>query len=589
MLPFVEVSHLPSSSSFYSAVTQPLDLQYIYAADPASTPSGSQPSITYGSATSPPVPTFELRQVRATADRPLKQSRVVFSAGSPGVVRKFQALVRGLNFADGKVLLTGNQSLFRQAPKTLPSLFGDNATHETDEPRGPAEDWSLPVKAAERDPDGNIMEVVYLPPSQYPESYSGSTTRRTNSSTKEISRIMTWNYDVATSDTAPQAPFVAPSRRPGRFPDDDMSPVLRRTVTTTSTTLYEPVEPLPSPRQNSSGLTTGALVGTLLGVAAASAAIGAGVAYGVMHNERGRNEFEAPSLQRRSTYPELPLGARSRYSEYGPADRDQLPTLLTRYPHSQGPRDDGSLYDDGRSRHSSRYKGAGSAASVHTRSQVSSARKPLLLTDAEHRSYVSVGSKHSHSSSSARTSEMMDDVPVMASARSLASSRHTSASRAPSQLGAAAPPTPLSVRRGSTYDDDADSFVSTHSRRSVSTVRPLQATVQTELTSPSLAPRASKAPSRVSRATVKTSATPRRADSYVSAREAPHGGSRAPSRAPSHVSSARQLAQPVSGVGSRGLVYEEEQDDACSIAPSDSISCVGSRPSERRGIFGRRV
>lgn len=595
MLPFVEVSHLPSSSSFYSAITQPLDLQYIYAADPALTPSGSQPSVTYGSATSPSIPIFELRQIRPTAVRPLKLSRVVFSAASPGIVRTFQALVRRLNFADGKVLLTGSPSLFRQTPTSLPSLFGDNA----DEPKNATEDWSSPAKAAEKDPDGNIMEVIYLPPSEYPENYSGSTGRTANSSTKQISRIMTWNYDVAASDTAPQASFgyhapisssLAPSRRPGRFPDEDMSPVIRRTVTT-STTLYEPAEPLASPRQNSSGLTTGALVSTLLGVAAASAAIGAGVAYGAMKNER-RDEFAPPSLQRRSTYPEQPLDARSRYSEYGLADRDQLaiadrrppPTMLTRYPHSQGPRDDGSLYDDGRSRHSSRYKTAGSAASVRTPSEVSSARKPLLLTDAEHRSYVSVGSKHSHSSS-ARTSEMMNDVPVMAGARSHASSRHTSASRSPSKYSAAPPP---SVRRSSTYDD-ADSFVSTHSRRSASTIRPLQATVQTEVTTPSLAPR-SKAPSRVSGATAKTSAAPSRAGTYVSAREAPHGGSRAASRAPSHVS-ARRLALPASGVGSRGLVYEEEEeeDDLCSIAPSDSISCVGSRPSERRGIFGRRV
>lgn len=578
MLPFIEVSQLPCSSSFYSAVTQPLGLQYLYAVDPAVSPSGSQ-SITYGLATSPPVPIFELRHVRPTANRPLKLSRLVLSAGSPGVVRRFQALVQGLHFADGRVVLTGSQSLLRQSSEPEPSLFGSNAGTEAAESQTPTDDWRLSIKAAGKDQDGNVMEVVYVPPSGYPESLAGSTVRKTDSSTGEISRIMTWNYDVAAADPILQAPLrhlapvssaLAPPRRPGRFPDDDdMAPVIRRTITT-STTTYEPAEPLASPRQGSNGLTTGALVGTLLGVAAASAAIGAGVAYGAMKNERGRPDFEPPMFQRRSTYPEPYPGSRPPYPEYGPSERDRLslaerrtpPTLLTRYPHSQGPRDDGGTYDDSRSRLSSRFQPPGS------RSEAPSGRKPLLLTESEHRSYIGVGSKHG---SSARTSEMMEgDMAVMTpGSRSVACSKHT----APRSKHSAAP----SLRRSSTYDEaadrdrDRDSYVSTRSHRTASTVRPLQATVQTELTAPSLASLASrpKVASRVSGATA-----PRRTDSYVSAREMPRAGS----RAATHVS-ARQVALPGSGVGGSRAGYEEEDDDLCSIAPSDSISCVGSRKS----------
>lgn len=488
MLPFIEVSHLPSSSSFYSSVTQPLGLQYV------STLSDSH-SITYGVATLPPSPVFELHPVRPTSDRALKLSHVVFSASSPSTVARFQAAVQRAHEAEGRSLLATDV----------------------------AEDWRFPIKAVERDLDGNTMEVVYVPPQQYPESHSGSTVRRTNSSTGEISRIMTWNYDVATSEMPPygslnplapvpiSTPLVSP-RHPGHYQEDGMAPIIRRSVTTTSTTVYEPVGGSPlslSPRQNSSGLSTSALVGTLLGAAAAGAAIGAGIAYGTMRNERGRSEFEPPSFQRRST---APLPVHSQYLDY---DRDPLPpaTLLT--------------------------EGSG-------------AHKPLMLTDIEHRSYMS--SRHS-----ARTSEM--EGLVAAEQRSAAGLRQTAdRSRAPSH--APSQYSQRSNRHDEAADRDRESYVSTRSHGSVSTVRRLQPTVQTELTGME---------------------APRRSQSYVSAREAPVGGS----RATSHVS-ARKLGLPASRAGSSRSSYREkkekereEEDDVCSIAPSDSISCVGSRKGSR--------
>lgn len=514
MLPFVEVKHLPTSSSFYSTVLQPLGLRYISAADPIFSPSGS-PSITYGSAAGPSVPVLELRQVTPTAERPLKRSRVVFSASSPSTVRSFQQ----------KVTQADSRYLLGQSPGTT------------------SDDWQLPVKATEVDLDGNIMDIVYIPPPQYPDGYSGSTVRRTSSSEGDISRIMTWNYDVATSE-APRTPAgpLTPGSSSMVSRHEESSPVVRRTITRTSTTFFEPpaapTQPTLSARQNSSGLTAGAVVGTLLGVAAASAAIGAGVAYGAMKHERQRSEAEAPSFQRRSTYPE-PLGPRSQYSEYGPgprdygmsmADRRPPPTLLTRYPHSQSPRNGDSIYDDGRSRHSSRYQPSG-ASLVRTHSEAPSQRRPLLLTDAEHGSHVSSSSKHT-----ARTSEMDNVILAPRSQVSQASGARSKYT---------APPA------------DRDSYVSSRSHRTASTVRgptPMQPTVQTELSSVVSRP---KTASRVSR----------RADSYASAREGPV-------RAASHVSG-RNVALPMSGVGSSRAGYEQE-DDLCSIAPSDSISCIGS-------------
>lgn len=326
-------------------------------------------------------------------------------------------------------------------------------------------------------------------------------------------------------------------------------PIIRRSITTTSTTtFYEPIaegsslsHSPSSTRQNTSDSSLGTsagLVGSLLGAAAVGAALGAGIAYGAIRSmERGghnnnssSSEFEAPPFQRRSTAPPAP---RSRYlDDYGRRDVDDDYALMA--PPLSIRRSPPTLLS-------------------------AEGRKPLLLTDVEHRSYV--GSRHG---SARTTSEMMNDLAAaeQRSAAVGAGSRHDAAasgrSRAPSQYS----------RRSSRHSEAADreSYVSTRSHRSASTVRPLQATVQTELTGPtmSLVSRP-KAASRVSRA--------------PSGMETPRS-----SRSQSYVS-ARQVPLPASRVGSSRASYrereEDEDDDACSIAPSDSISCVGSRKASR--------
>lgn len=553
MLPFIEVSHLPSSSSFYSAITQPLGLRYLSAGDSSfAGPSGS-PTLTYGfTAPSLPTPVFELRQVPPTS-RPLKLSRVVLSASSPDAVGLFRALVQRSKDQDGRA-----------------SFFDDQALGSLGYPLD---------KTIETDLDGNVMEIVYIPPPGYPEGYTGSTVRKTQSNQSEVSRILSWNYDIAVADPtstmaiaplAPTSTSLVSHRRPGRFPDNDMAPVVRRSITSTTTTLVEPSDSLASPRQNANGsVSTSSVVGALLGVAAAGAAIGAGVAYGVMKNDRGRDEFEAPPFQRRSTFPEPFPGDGSQYSGYGPAEKDYLstrdrrppPTLVSRHTYSQAPQAAGGPFDDKASRLSSRFKPSG-APSVRTRSEVPASRSQLLLTDAEHRSQAS-------SRQSAKTQELED--MVAADYRSHASSRQTSS------RSKYAP----SISRSHTFDAaEGASYVSARSHKTASTVRPAP---QRQHTEPVSRP-ASKAPSRAS-------GVP---DSYVSAREAPPSGSRAASRisardlpslpasrAGSTRVSARHIALPRSGVGSSHAAWDKEDDDRDSIAPSDSISCVGSRRSAR--------
>lgn len=530
MLPFLEVSNLAASSSFYSTVTHPLGLRYISAASPSPDLSGS-PSIVYGIAASPSVPVFELRQVRPTADRPLKLSSVVFSAASPAAVRDFRALVQRIKAVDsGAIGFSDHPELEEQAP-------GTELVQQSDGGPGPDE----------TDLDGNIikMEVVYVPPVQdYPEWYDGPTVRKTQSTQSEASRILHWNYDVAADSApvmspfaplAPASPSLVSPRQPGRY--DERPSLLRRSVTTT-TTLLEPADPAESssqsPSQSSRGLS--AVGAALMGVAA-GAALGAGITY-----LRGSQDFEPPMAQRRSTFPRQYSDSRSRRDDgTSVADRRPPPTLLTRHSYSQAPsagnRDAGVDYDDSRSRRSSRSKPPGTP-SVRTRSELSTNRKPLMLTDVESRS-------HATSRSSARTAEM-EDILGPGNPRPT-SSRYSTTSRSSKH--------PPSVRRSSTYDGpvvDSYSCVSAGSYRTQSTVRPAPAP-QTQLVSRP----ASKAPSKAagSRVSTATARAPRRAESYVSARHIP---------------------LPASGVGSSYV-----DDDLESLAPSDSISCVGSRRSER--------
>ncbi|KAI1399318.1 hypothetical protein F4819DRAFT_465621 [Hypoxylon fuscum] len=80
-IPSLQVRDLPSSASFYSAITQPLKLRYI---------SANSSSIVFGDTTrsATPDPVFEVR--RASPGQRLTPSRLVLSAPSPSVVAAFR-------------------------------------------------------------------------------------------------------------------------------------------------------------------------------------------------------------------------------------------------------------------------------------------------------------------------------------------------------------------------------------------------------------------------------------------------------------------------------------------------------------------
>ncbi|KAJ3553772.1 hypothetical protein NPX13_g10798 [Xylaria arbuscula] len=140
-LPGVQVKNLPSCASFYSAVTQPLGLHFVCA---------NSGSIVFGS----PEPVFE---VKTTTNDP-KPTRFILSVTLPSVVPAFHAAARRAN------------------PK------GNSNIHIKDD------GLSGESRASATDPEGNIMEIVYLPPDR-----AGSAART------KTARILDWNLDASTS------------------------------------------------------------------------------------------------------------------------------------------------------------------------------------------------------------------------------------------------------------------------------------------------------------------------------------------------------------------------------------------------------
>ncbi|KAK0750396.1 hypothetical protein B0T18DRAFT_126234 [Schizothecium vesticola] len=397
MLPHLEVGHLPSSSSFYSAVVQPLGLRYLSAED------GHFPCITFGDARAGRA-LFEIRQITAGRERPIVPSHLVVSAPSA------EAAEDSYTFA-----VRANPPEPRDSTRRRPSVSWP-APSTTSATRTLGGGGRLRIRIV--DFDGNTMDIVYRPPPDYPPSYGGPTVRRTQSTNKEASRILDWNYDVASSDLRPvistdsrsgTGSTRTASRRPydGAAAAADKEPyhTLRRSVTDNGS-LYDPT---PSPRQNSSGgLSATTIAGALLG----AAALGGALTYGMVKSDRShapRQNFDSPpSFSRRSTfpdpYPDQRKGSRYveveravekvrypevEYSTVAPGRRSP-PEYVAHY--SRGSRDDA----ESRGR---RPESQSRSSSSRRRSEAGSYRQPLplLLHDApEHRSQASSSSRHQH-------------------------------------------------------------------------------------------------------------------------------------------------------------------------------------------------
>ncbi|KAI1207633.1 uncharacterized protein F4807DRAFT_173033 [Annulohypoxylon truncatum] len=287
----------------------------------------------------------------------------------------------------------------------------------------------------------------------------------------------------------------------------------------------------------------GAGLSTLLGAAAAGVAIGGAMTYAMMRNERQpasyqeyeSQEYAARSYPRRGSLQDPPSHQQPRYIEDSPSKK-YPPVSYGRYaqleappPRSRVPVD----LNDGRSSH---YTAGGRG---RRSSEAGSIRRPMvagdgeymsttgsrnglgqrLLMDHEYRSQVDGDDRRSYAPSKAPSK--------YTASPSKASSRHrgpesTYRSRDSSKVRA---PRPV----------EAETYVSARTARSASTVRP---------------PPQASAYERTGRS---------RANSYVSARE---------SRA--------------SWEDWDDDEENDDDDDNVSLAPSDSISCIGDEERSRR-------
>ncbi|KAI5466527.1 hypothetical protein BGZ63DRAFT_421007 [Mariannaea sp. PMI_226] len=678
-LPYLEVSHLASSTSFYSSILQPLGLCYLGTDRDHSSSVGT---VTYGFPAHGRVEASPILQIREASQpfEPPKSSFIVFAASSPPAVGDFHDCALAAN---PWLRVPPDDGFVAADPRLRLGVEG-----------GPT-----PGRATVRDLDSNTIQVVAAPPNAQ----------------KDVGQVLNWNFDInsrskhvitrsqshplpsPTSSSASShahsqiafhsqprsqasnrsahpgfgstAPLAMPQRAPSQFAEEP-----------------EPFsEPSVSPRQSSSnnGLSTTTVVGALLGVAAGAAA-GAALTYTFANNERDRrprHEVDPPSLPRRSTFPQKAPSShhqKPRHEDHGPVYTgyppkalpyrsagayeqhtlppplsypEEMPFQQTTYPDNYPPRaltypeeftpkklsypDDyiprKMPYDDededsdeapprrrsGPSLHllsednlhnSSRSTAAKSTtrsiakstakstsgrtttAKSTTRSTARSTTKSVARSIAKSRGpdeIEEIRSRHSsrHSRASGRSrseapAPRVETAETVIEHRSHVGSRHSVAARSTHS-----PPQPQ--RRH--HDPERDSYYSARSRRSSTARHPPPPEVETEIMEAPEVPEVPEVPTyddyedyhhvpRGPELMIR-----RRDGSKVSARRLSNGieppiHMSHVGRAPSHVS-ARHVALPMSGVGSSQADWDD--DDIISLAPSDSISCVGSKTSRR--------
>ncbi|KAI1462974.1 uncharacterized protein F4812DRAFT_291718 [Daldinia caldariorum] len=389
-------------------------------------------------------------------------------------------------------------------------------------------DSSEESRAIIGDFDGNIMEVIHANTSKkYAASRTGSTVSRSHSSSQESSRVLDWTMDVG----APMVPLprsIARPAAPGSTVGSYVSCGDSYTVVPESTTTSSTIEP--PPEEGPKGLNATTILGAVFGLAV-GAAVGGALTYNSLKNKEEQETMafqghNIPPFTRRSTYP------------------DQSPDRPRYYPPSSynGGNPRGRMVedvDDRSSRYSSHYT---TGSRSRGRSEASSSRRPFMIDEHEYKS--SSGSKYRDSSRPPMESEYRSNTgrsrhSHAPESRSHASSRHSPDSESDWCTYVSSKHTTASSRP---RDAEAETYVSAKTDKSAGTARGTR-------TSPSRAP--FKAASR-----------------YPSSTHKGSNDRRASRRLESHA-------------GSGFAVWDDDDDDAGSVAPSDSISNIGSRHGRR--------
>jgi hypothetical protein len=251
MTPVIEVSHLPSSASFYAAVCQPLGIHFI--------PQPSHSSCLDFGIPASPVGPREILFTLTTTSQP-QISLLKFRASSQAAVTDFH---------------------WRALQANYNSIVSTNLIKNTP-------DESI---ARITDLDGNMLEARFIRRNSIPVP--------TTAPPKETRRVLDWQRDVAKSlsseETMPAShstrnsvPLIRSSSSRGQEIEQEPRLVRRETIATSHPTAKE----TPADNRVISGMSNQALIGTLLGAAA-----GAALAYTMVKSEEPRpNEVTRPRM-----------------------------------------------------------------------------------------------------------------------------------------------------------------------------------------------------------------------------------------------------------------------------------------------------
>ncbi|EPE03668.1 hypothetical protein F503_01926 [Ophiostoma piceae UAMH 11346] len=432
MLPVLEVSRLSSASSFYSAVTQSLGLGYLadYTPNDNNPPPSANSSalvkhnlvVVFGDEYSDS-PVFQLRQVD---NRPIHPSTIVLSANSLDAVNAFHAAA--LRAFPRSAAVIGTKESLNPSPENhkhiIPSIEDYFSSSAPQSHAGPA---SSTIVARISDFDGNTMAVEYYPYQQSSSSHYGG---GRSSRHYDASRVL----DYSTSATSPSmfsprygssgatALTTASSRHRGTVAASEMPAyyghysssrndrmgTLRRSATSASAASYESDPSTSSSNKGgigAFGLAAAGAVGAMAGAAftytvmrSRSQSRGASARelpyeYDCNYNEASY-EDPVPSFQRRETAPAA-IAYEPEYaaSHYTSRDNGGMRTSRTRSIASQKDlrhMEDVYDYKDAASAapppsyHTSvRYSKAPSASgrSSRSRSEAPLDRAPLMLTN----------------------------------------------------------------------------------------------------------------------------------------------------------------------------------------------------------------
>ncbi|KAG4435188.1 hypothetical protein IFR05_009327 [Cadophora sp. M221] len=542
--PLIQVSHLASAASFYGALTQPLGLQFL-SATPISPACLHFGYVQQSSSGPRKITVFTVSQ----AAHP-RLSHITLSAPSPKAVYDFHGKSQLLNPDRGR---------------------GENSFDQDDD-----EERSLT-----RDFDGNMIEAVYSTRVSQGGA-RGTPAIEPAGLDKESKRVLEWQQDVARSISGSEAPRsqagsqvsyrgeeqAGPGtfRRADTFPTDfgrerPMRLVRRETVTTEH---YSQAERERERKEAASGGISGkAVIGTLLGAAA-----GAAFAYAMTRSESPPTSTNTTRRASAPQYTHEPIRmedrervietrtipARSYVSERA-RERDVQPRYV-QYTIAAPP---------------ARIAAQPELARIEERSHVST------------RSRRSSGKEREGSEVSKRYERPLTILPAPSRNRSPASHVSHRSRKSGSGSGSGSS-VERERRRESPRDRDVEreaesEYMSARSHHSASTVKP--AVPQP----PS---------SRVSTSTIRIVPQPpdaRELDvdrkSYVSERDRDRDGGRDRDRDRERRStvSARQVPLPPSTVMSARPVPRSMASGggyAASVAPSDSVSSVGSKRERER-------